>query len=59
VAAHQIGNAAQSTIDGLAIAYVVSRVLFGVLYIADKAELRSLAWFAGMIIVAALFVVSA
>jgi uncharacterized MAPEG superfamily protein len=59
VIAQQIGSAAQGTIDNLAIGFIVSRVLFGILYITDKAELRSLVWFAGMAIIVALFVVSA
>lgn len=59
VVAHQIGTAAQGTIDGLAIAFVASRVLFGILYIADKATLRTLVWGAGMAAIAALFIVSA
>lgn len=59
VIAHQIGTAAQDTIDGLAIAFVASRVLFGILYIADQAALRTLVWGAGMAAIAALFIVSA
>ncbi|PKM23181.1 MAG: hypothetical protein CVV10_00370 [Gammaproteobacteria bacterium HGW-Gammaproteobacteria-14] len=59
VAAHQIGTLAQGTIDGLAVAFIASRILFGIFYITDKAELRSLVWFAGMGMIAALFVMSA
>jgi uncharacterized MAPEG superfamily protein len=59
VVAQQVGAATQSTIDGLALAFIVSRVLFGILYIADQATLRTLAWTAGMAAIAALFVVSA
>jgi uncharacterized MAPEG superfamily protein len=59
IVAHQIGTAAQGTIDALAIAFVVSRVLYGICYIADWASVRSLVWFAGMIAIVALFIVSA
>ncbi len=59
ILAHQIGAAAQGTIDALAIAFVVSRVLYGICYITDWANLRSLLWFAGMICIVALFVISA
>ncbi|MDF1628394.1 MAG: MAPEG family protein [Alcanivoracaceae bacterium] len=59
VVAQQIGSAAQGTIDGLAIGFIVSRAIFGILYITDKALLRTLAWSAGMAIIVALFVVSA
>jgi uncharacterized MAPEG superfamily protein len=56
--AHQVGTAAQSTIDALAVAFVVSRLLYGAFYVADQAVLRSLVWFAGMLCIAALFAVS-
>ena len=59
IVAHQIGAAAQGTLDTLAVVFVVSRVLYGICYIADWANLRSLVWFAGMICIVALFVVSA
>ncbi|MCC1496215.1 MAPEG family protein [Alcanivorax sp. 1008] len=59
VIAQQIGSAAQGTIDALAIGFVVSRALFGILYITDKALLRTLVWSAGMATIVALFVVSA
>jgi uncharacterized MAPEG superfamily protein len=59
IVAHQIGTAAQATLDGLAVAFLVSRILYGICYIADWANLRSLVWFAGMICIVALFVVSA
>lgn len=59
IIAHSIGTAAQSTIDMLALGFVVSRVLFGVVYIADIALLRTLVWSIGMAIIAALFVISA
>ena len=57
--AQQIGKAPQSTIDALAVGFLVSRVAYGAFYLADQATLRSLAWFAGMGCVAALFFASA
>jgi uncharacterized MAPEG superfamily protein len=57
--AQQIGVAEQATIDALAIAFVLSRVLYTVCYLADWASLRSVVWFAGMGTVVALFAVSA
>jgi uncharacterized MAPEG superfamily protein len=56
--AQQADVAAQPTIDTIAIAFVVSRLLYGAFYIADRAELRSLVWFAGMGCIAALFGIS-
>jgi uncharacterized MAPEG superfamily protein len=56
--AHQVGSAPQSTIDALALAFVVSRLLYGASYVADQAVLRSLVWFAGMCCIGALFAVS-
>lgn len=56
--AQQVGAAAQATIDAFAIAFVVSRLLYGAFYVADWAVLRSVVWFAGMGCIAALFAVS-
>lgn len=56
--AHQVGTAAQSTIDALAVAFVISRVVYGACYVADRAVARSVVWFAGMGCIAALFAVS-
>ena len=57
--AHHIGSAAQGTIDGIALAFVASRILYGVCYIADWASARTLIWSFGMGCIVALFVVSA
>lgn len=57
--AHQIGSAAQSTVDGIAIAFVLSRVAYGICYIKDWASVRTLVWTFGMACIVALFVVSA
>ena len=59
IVASVVGTIGQGTLDMLAIAFVVSRVLFGICYIADWATLRSLVWFAGMAIIASLFIMSA
>ena len=53
------GGAEQGTIDALAVTFVVSRVLFGIAYIADKGSLRSLIWAVGMACIVALFVTAA
>lgn len=45
-------------IDRLAIAFVVARVLHGVVYVANLAALRSLVWFFSMACVVSLFFVS-
>lgn len=57
--AQQVGSAPQSTIDALAIGFVVSRLVYTACYVADWASLRSVVWFAGMGAVVALFAVSA
>jgi uncharacterized MAPEG superfamily protein len=45
--------------DWLAIVFVVTRVLHGVLYVANLASLRSLVWFVGVVCVVSMFFVSA
>lgn len=45
----------QSTIDTLAIAYVSLRLIYTVLYLTDKATLRSISWIISYVIVIALF----
>lgn len=57
--AQMVGAIPQATLDCLAIAWVASRLLFGICYIADWATLRSLVWFAGMGLIAAMFIMSA
>jgi uncharacterized MAPEG superfamily protein len=57
--AHATGGAAQGTIDGLAVAWVILRIAYGVAYLADAAVLRSLLWTAAVGVVVALFVVAA
>lgn len=58
IIAHLAG-APQSTIDAIAVTYIGLRLVYGVLYITDKARLRSLVWAGGVACIVALFVVSA
>jgi len=59
IIAQMLHTAPQARIDGLAIAFVVFRILFGLCYLADKATLRSLAWFGGVGCIVGLFLISA
>jgi uncharacterized MAPEG superfamily protein len=52
--AHQ-HQAAQATVDALAMGFVAARLAYVGLYVADQASLRSLAWVAGIGASAALF----
>ena len=56
VVAHQMGGA-QSTIDALAIVYVLARISYAIFYILDKHSLRTLVWFGGFSATIALFFV--
>lgn len=58
IIAHQAG-APQATVDAIAVTYIGLRLAYGVLYITDKAQLRSLVWAGGVACIVALFVVSA
>ena len=56
----QVAGVAASTIAGLAVAFVVFRVLHGIVYTAGmKHSLRSMVWFGGFVCVAALLVMAA
>ena len=46
-------------LDQLALAFIVSRVVYFVCYLADWGPLRSLVWMVGMGLIVSLFVVSA
>ena len=48
IIASQIAKINASTLDTLAIIFVVCRLLHGVFYVMDKAVLRSLVWMIGM-----------
>ena len=45
--AHQ-HQAAQATVDALALGFIAARLAYIGLYLADQASLRSLAWFTGI-----------
>lgn len=45
----------QVRIDGLAVAFIGLRIVYGVFYLADLATLRSLAWISAVACVVALF----
>lgn len=45
--------------DSLALGFIAFRVLHGILYILDRASLRSLAWLGGFACVTGLFLVAA
>ena len=53
-----LAHAPQHQIDLLALNFVVLRLIFGYLYIADHATLRSVIWALGLACVVALFVIS-
>lgn len=59
IIAHLAGGAEQGLLDQLAVAFIVSRVLYLLCYLAGWGVLRSLVWFAGMGVIVGLFVVSA
>lgn len=54
-----LAHAPQGRIDAIAVTYVVLRLVYGLLYMADKALLRSLVWAASLACIVGLFVVSA
>lgn len=56
---HLAAGASQDTLDALAVAFIASRVLYFICYLVDWAALRSVAWFAGMLLIAAFFCVAA
>ncbi|MCY7387183.1 MAG: MAPEG family protein [Burkholderiales bacterium] len=49
----------QAIVDGIAIAFVVTRAVYIWCYVSDQATLRSLVWMAGLGLCIALFVVAA
>lgn len=57
IAHMMVGPSART--DALAIGFVAFRLLHGLLYIRDKASLRSLAWVGGFACVIGLFLVAA
>lgn len=59
IIAQFIGTAPQATLDQLAIAFLVSRVVYGICYIKNWATLRTLVWMTGLALIIGFFVVSA
>lgn len=49
----------QTTLDIIAMLFIISRILYGVFYITNKASLRSLIWFVGFASCISLFIVAA
>ncbi|MCU0869938.1 MAG: MAPEG family protein [Burkholderiales bacterium] len=56
--AHAAG-AAGARVDALAVGFVLARVAYGLLYIADRPTLRTVAWTAGFACVMGLYAVAA
>jgi uncharacterized MAPEG superfamily protein len=59
IIAHLAGGAQQGTLNMLAVAFVISRLVYIACYLADWARLRSLVWAIGMLLIVALFIVAA
>lgn len=57
IIAHQL-HAIQARIDTLAIAFVISRIIYGACYLADKAIFRTVVWMFGFGCVIGLFVIA-
>ena len=58
IVAHQLGADA-ARVDALAITFIVARIGYLAAYLADRAALRSLAWFLGIGCVVAIFLLAA
>lgn len=54
-AAVNAAGAHQSTIDALAVAFMVARLLYIACYLADRSTLRSICWTAGFALTIAIF----
>ena len=52
----QMNGADQARVDLLALSFIGLRVLYGILYLANKASFRSLSWLAAMVCVVMIFV---
>lgn len=52
-------HAPQDAINMLAIAFIASRIMYTLLYLTDRATLRSLTWLIGYLSVIALFFIAA
>ena len=49
----------QATTDMLAVGFVVCRLVYGLMYVLDKATLRSLVWVGSMVCIVSLFALAA
>jgi uncharacterized MAPEG superfamily protein len=58
IVAHQLG-APQARIDWLALAFIACRLVYGALYMANQATLRSIVWALGLACAIAIFVSAA
>lgn len=58
IVAH-LAQVPQRQLDALAVIFIGFRILHGLLYIADRSTLRSLAWTGGFVCIVTLFVSSA
>jgi uncharacterized MAPEG superfamily protein len=58
IIAHQL-QAPQGTVDLLAVAFVLLRIAYGIMYILDRPSLRSLIWAGALACVLGLFAVAA
>ena len=54
----QQAGADQTRVDQLALAYIAARVVYGAMYLANLAPLRSLVWFVGIGCTVALFFIA-
>lgn len=54
-----LAGAPQGSVDALALAFIVARLLYVACYLADRATLRSLVWLVGLGLSIALFVIGA
>ncbi|MCF6775510.1 MAPEG family protein [Thiotrichales bacterium 19X7-9] len=57
LSAHILGNINLSTLNMLAISYLIFRVIYGVLYLLNLATLRSLAWAIALVINIVIFLI--
>ncbi|MCB0526815.1 MAG: MAPEG family protein, partial [Saprospiraceae bacterium] len=56
IAAHQL-NAVTTTIDQLAITFVIARILYAIFYIIDNHVLRTISWMAAFASIIGLFLI--
>lgn len=58
IIAHQ-AHATQTWVDAISLLYISLRLVYGFLYISDRAGLRTMVWTAGLICIVSLFIISA